>query len=232
MNIEIANRLQKLRKEKGYSQEQLADELGISRQAVSKWERAEASPDTDNLICLAKLYGISLDELLNSDETVEEIRQNTIDSNESKNSGKSKVIINKDGSRITIESSDDDDDDEPDEGEEYDGEDKTKPHLLSVLFTTITTLLIVCAFLLTGFLWDMWHISWTFFLLIPVCATIPNAIKRRKPTEFAYPVLVTFFFCLFGMLYGIWHPLWVLFITIPMYYALFGELQKYWRNKK
>lgn len=74
MTIEIANRLQKLRKEKGYSQEQLADLLGISRQAVSKWERAEASPDTDNLICLAKLYGISLDELLNTDQSIEDIR--------------------------------------------------------------------------------------------------------------------------------------------------------------
>ena len=75
MNLEIANRLQKLRKEKGYSQEQLAEALGISRQAVSKWERAESSPDTDNLICLAKLYGISLDELLSTDESVEEIVQ-------------------------------------------------------------------------------------------------------------------------------------------------------------
>lgn len=75
MNIEIANRLQKLRKEKGYSQEQLADALGISRQAVSKWERAESSPDTDNLICLAKLYGISLDELLSTDQSIEEIKQ-------------------------------------------------------------------------------------------------------------------------------------------------------------
>lgn len=64
MNIEIANKLLQLRKEKGLSQEQLAQELGISRQAVSKWERAEASPDTDNLIQLAKLYDISLDELL------------------------------------------------------------------------------------------------------------------------------------------------------------------------
>ena len=228
MNIEIANRLQKLRKEKGYSQEQLADELGISRQAVSKWERAEASPDTDNLICLAKLYGISLDELLNSDETVEEIRQNTIESNESNTK---KVFINKGDTKIIINSNDDDDD-EPDEDEEYDGEDKTKPHLLSVIFTSVATLLVVIAFLLTGILWDMWHISWTFFLLIPVFATIPDAIKKRKPTEFAYPVLVTFFFCLFGMMYGIWHPLWVLFITIPIYYAIFGELQKYWRNKK
>lgn len=227
MNIEIANRLQKLRKEKGYSQEQLADELGISRQAVSKWERAEASPDTDNLICLAKLYGISLDELLNSDETVEEIRQNTIESNENKSG---KVIINKNGSKIIIESNDDDDD-EPDEDEEYDGEDKTKPHLLSVLFTSIFSLLVVAAFLLTGILWDLWYVSWTFFLLIPVFATIPSAIKKRKPTEFAYPVLVTFFFCLFGMIYGIWHPLWVLYITVPIYYTLFGELQKVWRNK-
>ena len=76
MNLEIANRLQKLRKEKGYSQEQLAEALGISRQAVSKWERAESSPDTDNLICLAKIYGISLDELLSTDDGVGDIIEN------------------------------------------------------------------------------------------------------------------------------------------------------------
>jgi len=75
MNIEIANRLVELRKKSGFSQEQLADKLGLSRQAVSKWERAEASPDTDNLICLAKLYGVSLDDLLNTDQPVEEIVQ-------------------------------------------------------------------------------------------------------------------------------------------------------------
>ena len=54
VNIEIANRLVKLRKENNLSQEALANKLGISRQAVSKWERAEASPDTDNLISLSK----------------------------------------------------------------------------------------------------------------------------------------------------------------------------------
>ena len=57
MNVEIADRLLKLRKKNGFSQEELAEKLGISRQAVSKCERAEASPDTDNLIRLAKLYG-------------------------------------------------------------------------------------------------------------------------------------------------------------------------------
>lgn len=70
MNIEIANRLVNLRKQNNLSQEALAEKLGISRQAVSKWERAEASPDTDNLILLARLYGVSLDELLRTEDEI------------------------------------------------------------------------------------------------------------------------------------------------------------------
>lgn len=70
MNVEVANRLQQLRKKKNLSQEELAERIGISRQAVSKWERAEASPDTDNLILLSRLYGVSLDELLKTDSEI------------------------------------------------------------------------------------------------------------------------------------------------------------------
>lgn len=70
MNIEIANRLVNLRKANNLSQEALAEKLGISRQAVSKWERAEASPDTDNLILLARLYGVSLDDLLRTEDEI------------------------------------------------------------------------------------------------------------------------------------------------------------------
>lgn len=72
MNVEIAQRLAEMRREKGYSQEELAAQLGLSRQAVSKWERAESSPDTGNLIALAKLYGTTIDELLRFDEDVED----------------------------------------------------------------------------------------------------------------------------------------------------------------
>ncbi len=67
MNIKLANRLVELRKENKLSQEALAEKLGLSRQSISKWERAEASPDTDNLIALAELYGMSLDELLGNE---------------------------------------------------------------------------------------------------------------------------------------------------------------------
>ena len=64
MDLEMAQRLVGRRKAAGLSQEALAAQLGVSRQAVSKWERSESSPDTDNLIALAALYGVSLDELL------------------------------------------------------------------------------------------------------------------------------------------------------------------------
>lgn len=67
MNIEIANRLCAYRKHHGLSQEDLAEKIGVSRQAVSKWERAEASPDTDNLILLSKIYDVTLDDLLYKD---------------------------------------------------------------------------------------------------------------------------------------------------------------------
>lgn len=70
MNVEIAERLAARRKQAGLSQEALAEKLGVSRQAVSKWERSESSPDTDNLIALAKLYGVSLDELLYVDDAI------------------------------------------------------------------------------------------------------------------------------------------------------------------
>lgn len=67
MNLETANKLLALRKKNNLSQEDLAEKLGVSRQAISKWERGETSPDTDNLISLANLYRISLDELLDID---------------------------------------------------------------------------------------------------------------------------------------------------------------------
>ena len=64
MDLAMAQRLVDRRKAAGLSQEALAAQLGVSRQAVSKWERSESSPDTDNLIALAALYGVSLDKLL------------------------------------------------------------------------------------------------------------------------------------------------------------------------
>lgn len=60
----LANKITELRKKAGWSQEELADQLGVSRQAVSKWEGAQSVPDLDRVIAMSRVFGVSTDYLL------------------------------------------------------------------------------------------------------------------------------------------------------------------------
>ena len=62
--MEFNNKLYKLRKQKGFSQEELANRLNVSRQTISKWEVGESTPDMENLVAISELFEISLDELV------------------------------------------------------------------------------------------------------------------------------------------------------------------------
>ena len=62
--MEFNNKLYELRKQKGFSQEELASRLNVSRQTVSKWELGESSPDMEKLVAMSDLFGITLDELV------------------------------------------------------------------------------------------------------------------------------------------------------------------------
>lgn len=61
---DFSNMLYALRKEKGWTQSELADKLGITNQAVSKWENGDSFPETSQLLPLSELFGVSIDELL------------------------------------------------------------------------------------------------------------------------------------------------------------------------
>lgn len=65
-------KIQALRKGRGLTQEQLAARLGVSRQAVSRWELDETLPDTQNLLPLKEALGVSIDTLLDSTQGLEE----------------------------------------------------------------------------------------------------------------------------------------------------------------
>ena len=69
--MSLGDKLSRLRKENNYTQEQLADILGVSRQAISKWESDVAYPETDKLIRLSVLYHVTLDYLVRDDATCE-----------------------------------------------------------------------------------------------------------------------------------------------------------------
>ena len=65
--MKLPGKIIQLRKSRGLSQEQLADMLSVSRQAVSRWEVGTAMPDASNILQLSKLFGVTSDYLLNDD---------------------------------------------------------------------------------------------------------------------------------------------------------------------
>ena len=60
----LGEKILNLRKARGWSQEELADRTGVSRQAVSRWESGSAKPDADKIVVICDLFGISADYLL------------------------------------------------------------------------------------------------------------------------------------------------------------------------
>lgn len=73
--MSLGNNLFKARKKRGLSQEEVAERLGVSRQTISKWETDETLPDIRQSKCLAVLYHLSLDELIEFDIDVKEIQE-------------------------------------------------------------------------------------------------------------------------------------------------------------
>lgn len=85
--MSLGNSLFDARKKKGLSQEEVAEKLGVSRQTISKWETEETVPDIYQAKKLAKIYGLSLDELIDTDldqKEIEEVIKNTDEKKEEK----------------------------------------------------------------------------------------------------------------------------------------------------
>ena len=70
--MSLGERLTKLRKEKGLSQEEVADKLNVTRQTISKWETDTSTPDFDKIVPLCRLYNLTTDELLTGNSKCEE----------------------------------------------------------------------------------------------------------------------------------------------------------------
>lgn len=195
MNLLLAQRFAQLRKEAGFSQEELAAKLGISRQAVSKWERGESSPDTDNLIALAKLYGVSLDALLLS-ENAPEVQETA----QKENGPDEKIPF----------------DSKPDApAAQEEAVEKRKPNLGQRIYQFLYPVyvpLMILLYLLLGIIFHWWHPAWILFLTIPV---FYMGIYR------GYPILAACLYLVTGSCFSWWAWAWVVFLTIPIFYGLY-----------
>lgn len=216
MNLQTAARLQELRKINGYSQEALAEKLGVSRQSISKWERAEASPEIDKLMALAEIYGTTVDDLLNT-----------------KND---RLIIQSTGT--------DDAPDIADEPEDFTANDKQAgkrsfgdkakdafdkadkygmyPELAKKLFMFPYPLIVVLLYLALSFVTHMWHPLWLLFMTIPMYYRFASACKAKNWKFFflllPIPEIIVTLFLISGFFTGTWGLSSVLFIIIPIYY--------------
>lgn len=66
--MELANNLKYYREKAGFTQEQVANELRITRQSISRWENGKSYPDLDNLVLISELYHVSIDHLIKENE--------------------------------------------------------------------------------------------------------------------------------------------------------------------
>lgn len=210
MTIEFANRLAELRKEKGLSQEDLAEKLGVSRQAVSKWERGEATPDSDNLIALSSIYGVSLDEL---------VHQKNPQPKEEKIEVEAEHVINPGAKQ---------------RGEET-GPSHKRLRTIEAIVTPTLALVVTLVYILLGFLLDaslpdpwVWEIGWVFYLLVPSVSAVFGFIRTKNYEHLcgALIPIVVMAYVFLGMLGGYWHPGWVVFLVIPVFSVLCEALNK------
>lgn len=191
MNIQLADRLVTLRKENKLSQEALAEKLGLSRQAISKWERAEASPDTDNLIALAELYGISLDSLLGNDNVSEEKTEN-VEAPKTEEPPKE--------ARKNVE--------------------KFKK-LLSyapVIFLAVVAIYIVCGMLfhLWSILWVLFLLAIA-YALYSAAKIVEKKIISVFLMTCCVALVASAIYAFVGLVFNIWGIAWIVFLAIPAY---------------
>lgn len=206
MEQQYHERLRKYRENARLTQEELAEKINVSRQTVSKWERGEASPDTDNLIKLSSLYQVSVDALLKTDpcQSLEPLKSDKSAAEEP-----------------TAEEprSDDDDDDWDDDDDCEDRGFETPVGRSGREFWLHFPIAVLCtvAFFCLGCFWGYWHPGWIVFLIIPVWEGIVRAIARRNLRRLPVPVITAIVYLILGCCFGLWHPGRIIFLLIPIF---------------
>ncbi len=206
----LGNKLYELRKKNHLSQEELAEKLGVSRQAVSKWECGESLPDTDNLITISRLYGVSLDELVGNPTTerpheAESKQENSgqASSEDNAQSARKKGIhIDENDIHIDVEGKIHFDED----GVHVGGENGIHinddgVHVGEELNINV-------------------HVD------VPIKKQSNKQIALRVLTYLPYPIVITIAYLLWGFLGDGWTLGWTLYVTIPVYYSVIECIQK------
>ena len=196
MNIAIANRLVALRKANGLSQEALAEKFGLSRQAISKWERAEASPDTDNLMALAQLYGITLDDLLSAETGAPVPGEKAQDAEKAAEKPSETALQKKAGAMFKFP------------------------------FPLLVVILYLALGFIGNLWHPTWLLGLLIPIYYHLAGALKVQKPKARLLAMPVPEAVLLLYLLLGFLLHLWHPAWLLFLLIPLYYWLVASFFK------
>jgi transcriptional regulator with XRE-family HTH domain len=192
-----------LRKQKGMSQEQLAEKMGVSRQSVSKWELGESAPDLANIVGLSEIFGVSTDYLLKDASINGEYGGGEQTKSEFANSQYSNRPFEVEEPVIIAKMI---------------GGDSKSRGSKTALWTMVTAI-----YLLIGFIADIWHPTWLIFLVAAaIAAILPTANKeaiewkggkiiRALTVVLSLWTMVVLFYLSLGFFWDLWHPGWMVF---------------------
>ena len=213
-----------LRKEKGMTQAEIADLLGVTNKAVSKWETGESLPDTSMLKPIADTFGVTVDELLNGKRAESEKEENV---------QKNDNVVN--GHLFTRGK-----DDEP----------ETMLDKISGAVCACIMLSGIIVYLCLGAFKNLWHPYW---VIIPVCAfccgiagivfDMFNRNKRKKKLERgenpyiggACGILMLsccITYMLLGAVANLWHPYWIIMVVGGLICGIIAPIGKIFFDKK
>lgn len=242
MENELSLKLSELRKKNNLSQEALAEKLSLSRQAISKWERGESAPDTENLIALSKIFGVTLDELVGKkaeentcgNENFNEkmsTAEETVTEEKNENSLLPELISDKDKQKLSRrEMRNERRNGRKVKTKERNNSRKKKekapmlyPETHSVLLKIPVIIIVPIAFVIIGIYTGVWHPTWLINLIIPVYYLLCHAFgaRNRKQLFVRMPVfmLTVLIFLSIGFTVG-WGKAWFVFLVNPVYYWL------------
>ncbi len=225
MDLFTAKKLTALRKHNSLSQEALAEKIGVSRQAISKWERGEASPDTENLLLLSNIYSVSIDDLLgdkSAEDIISALTQKAVLGEEAVTAQKAENII----SANTVSENKTTSIPEQSAAEKLKEiikrETADLPALGKKLLRFPFFLVAIIGYLAVGFTLKLWHPTWIIFITIPAyyITAIAFLQKTEKKMLLTLPVYLyaIIAFLTVGFLFNLWHPAWFVFLAIPLYY--------------
>lgn len=203
--MSFADNLQYLRKKNKITQEELAEELNISRQSISKWETGEAYPETDKLIVLCDKFGVTLDDLLRGDVT-KEVKAEAAEEAEGESTPKPECG---ECERTSCHG--------------CAGHMHSKRTAIGAAISSATMLVCAVIYLCLGFTIGLWHPTWLVFLGgIIVCIWSGGMLedesgksKKEKIGGLACGTIMiaaTLIFLSIGFICGIWHPTWIVFV--------------------